>query len=137
MSITTYNRSATRKSFVNNVMNAVERNRVNFIPVNIKETEDNFFVELIVPGYQKDLFSINVENNQLNISYKQDLKKGKEEENEKKYLVNTYSVRDFERTFKISDVIDVKALEAKFNDGVLTITLPKSEEKKAVKIEVK
>lgn len=133
MSISTY-RPTTRKSFVSNVINAVEKNRQSIIPVNIKEDDSNFYLELIVPGYKKEFFSIDVENNRLNVNYKQPQEEEKLEEN---YLVNAYQVRGFEKSFKISDLINVESLSAKFEDGILHITLPKSEEKKPLKVNIK
>ncbi|WP_052444629.1 Hsp20/alpha crystallin family protein [Flammeovirga sp. OC4] len=133
MSITTYRPSA-RRSFVSNVINAVEKSRQSFVPVNIKEDEAAFYLELVVPGYKKEFFSIDVENNRLNINYKQPKEENKVEE---KFLVNAYQVSDFEKAFRITDLIKVEVLEAKFDAGILTVTLPKSEEKKPVKIEVR
>jgi HSP20 family protein len=102
--------------------------------VNIKENLANFIVELAAPGFNKENFSIEVDDTTLKIS-------GKVASNDKKEATNkneSYTRREFrsnsfERSFTISDSIEIENLSAAYENGILVITLPKKEEVKAVK----
>jgi len=94
--------------------------------VNIKENEDVFTIEVAAPGMKKEDFSINYDNGRLTIS--------SEKENEKveeKYNRREFSYQSFCRSFEVADnIIDNQKIKAKYEDGILFITLPKREELK-------
>ncbi len=97
--------------------------------VNVKETDDEYELEVAAPGMKKEDFKINLENNQLTIS--SELKKEKEEKNNDNYTRREFSYHSFQRTFTISEtVVDGDNISAKYSDGILTIKLPKREEVK-------
>jgi len=96
--------------------------------VNIKETDDDFQIEVAAPGMDKKDFKINLENNQLMISSE---KKNNVKEKDENYTRKEFSYQSFQRTFNLSDqMIDGDKISAKYCDGVLCITLPKREEVK-------
>ncbi len=96
--------------------------------VNIKETDDDFQIEVAAPGMDKKDFKINLENNQLMISSERQSNVKEKDEN---YTRKEFSYQSFQRTFNLSDqMIDGDKISAKYCDGVLCITLPKREEVK-------
>ena len=92
--------------------------------VNIKETDDDFKIEVAAPGMKKDDFSVDYDNRRLTISSEK-----QEEQSDEKYNRREFSYQSFCRSFEIMDnVIDNQKISAKYEDGVLFITLPKREE---------
>jgi HSP20 family protein len=91
--------------------------------VNIKETEDDFMIEVAAPGMKKEDFSINYDNGRLTISSE------KQEEASDNYNRREFSYQSFCRSFEVADnIIDNQKIKAKYADGILYITLPKREE---------
>lgn len=96
--------------------------------VNIKEDGDNFEVEVAAPGMSKDDFKITLDGNLLTIS------SAKEEKNEEKldnYTRREFSYQSFQRSFELHrDVVDQDNIEARYENGMLRLTIPKKEEAK-------
>lgn len=91
--------------------------------VNIKETDDDFMIEVAAPGMKKEDFSINYDNGRLVISSE------KQEEASENYSRREFSYQSFCRSFEVADnIIDNQKIKAKYADGILYITLPKREE---------
>ncbi|MCD9855468.1 Hsp20/alpha crystallin family protein [Epilithonimonas sp. JDS] len=96
--------------------------------VNIKEDEHNFEVEVAAPGMEKQDFQITLEANLLTIS---SAKKNQTEEKNEHYTRREFSYQSFQRTFELAqDVVDEEHIEAKYENGVLKLTIPKTEEAK-------
>lgn len=95
--------------------------------VNIKETEKDFEVEVSAPGLSKNDFQIEVDGGRLNISYQKEEEK---EEKEDRYRYQEFTSRSFQRTFSIPEVVNEEKIGAKYEDGILKVTLEKGEEKK-------
>ena len=98
-----------------------------FTPVNIKETENDYVLELVAPGFQKEDFRINLDNNTLTISAEK--KEDKENQNEK-FIRKEYKQQSFSRSFTIDENIDAENISAKYVNGVLTLNLVKKQEVK-------
>lgn len=98
--------------------------------VNIKETDDDFEVEVAAPGMEKGDFKLNYDNGRLFISSeKSDEKKEKEG---KKVTRREFSYQSFQRSFTVpEDVVNADKISAKYKDGILHVTLPKQEAVKA------
>lgn len=94
------------------------------VPVNIKETESGYQVSVVAPGIKKEDIKLSIEKNILNISFES--KEEKMLENEK-MLRSEYKFKSFSRSFTLHDKINTSAIEAKYQDGILEITLPKKE----------
>jgi HSP20 family protein len=97
--------------------------------VNIKETNEDFEVEMAAPGMNKDDFKIELDGNMLIISSE------KKEENEVKegerYSRHEFSYQSFQRSFQLpKEVVDVDNIQAKYESGVLKLLVPKKEESK-------
>ncbi|MGI8950868.1 MAG: Hsp20/alpha crystallin family protein [Chitinophagaceae bacterium] len=116
--------------FLNTVpTNWGKENNWNVPPVNIYESNDAYVVELVAPGLKKEDFKVNLEKGLLTISYE----KKTENENGNKDLKThrkEFSVTSFKRSFTVEDKIDADKIQAKYENGVLQIHLPKKEEVK-------
>jgi len=97
-------------------------------PVNIKETEEGYELDIIAPGFKKEDFKIALEKNLLSISVE---RKVEEENKNEKQIKREYEFKTFKRSFTIDEQIDTEKIEAKYESGVLTLTLAKRAEVKA------
>jgi HSP20 family protein len=95
--------------------------------VNIKETKDDYMVMLAVPGMKKDDFNIDLEGNLLMISCE---KEEKLDEKENFFNRKEYSYFNFKRSFTLPEEVKMELIQAKYEDGVLKLILPKKEESK-------
>jgi len=102
--------------------------RKTFVPVNVKETEKTYQLEVVAPGFEKTDFIINLDQNLLTISAEK--KEEVKQENEKQ-IRREYSYRSFKRSFTLDEKIDATNIEASYINGVLTLNLPKKETVKA------
>lgn len=104
-------------------------------PVNIKEKSTNFVIEIAIPGYSKSDFQIEVEENTLKVSSKLSEETATEDTNKDKikYTRKEFALRSFTRDFKLPKTIDVDDIQANYEAGILSISLPKREEQKALK----
>jgi len=100
---------------------------MNIPAVNITEHKDEYQVALAVPGMKKDDFKIDVDGNMLTISSEKEENK---EEKDKKFTRKEYNYSSFSRSFTIPDEINKEKIDAKYEDGVLRISLPRKEEAK-------
>ena len=96
--------------------------------VNTKETKDSYKVEIAAPGYSKDNFKLEVEDQTLTISGENT--ENKTDENEK-WTRKEYHFASFNRSFTLPKTVDAEKIKAEYKDGILYVTLPKMEEGKA------
>ncbi len=97
--------------------------------VNIKETEKSFEVEMAAPGIQKDNFRVELDNNLLTISSEK--QEQYEEKEGEKFTKREFSYQSFQRSFTLPEgLVDEDKIQAKYTDGVLHLTIPKSEKAK-------
>jgi len=95
--------------------------------INLIETADNYRLELAAPGLTKSDFHLNVEDDVLSLKVSKETGKADNET----VVRQGFSYHDFERTFRLGDAIDSNGIDASYEQGVLTIILPKKEEAKA------
>jgi HSP20 family protein len=95
--------------------------------VNIAETENEFHIELAVPGLKKEDFKISLDKNVLSISAE---KKAENVEEGKKYSKKEYSYDSFVRSFTLPETVDHAKIEAQYTDGILKLIVAKKEEAK-------
>ena len=96
--------------------------------VNICEDEKSYQVEVVAPGFKKDAFKINMDDDLLTISaeQKQEASEGGEG---KQYSRREYSYSSFTRSFQLPENTQAEAINARYEDGVLKIAIPKTEER--------
>ncbi len=97
--------------------------------VNIKETSDNYEVEVAAPGMTKKDFKVVLEGNNLTISSEKATQK--EQNEDVRYTCREFSYQSFSRSFTLQkDVVDIEKIQAKYEDGVLHLLIPKMEHAK-------
>lgn len=96
-------------------------------PVNINENENGYDLQFNVPGRNKEDFKISVEEGFLTVSYE---KKEQTEAKEPKSIRKEFSFQSFKRSFSLDKKINADGIEAKYENGILKVFLPKKEEVK-------
>ena len=97
--------------------------------INVKESEKEYTVELAAPGLKKEDFNVNIDRDG-NLHIRMESKdEHKDEDKKSHYLRREFSYSKYEQTLLLPDDVDKDAIEAKVNDGVLTVNLPKTEKK--------
>ena len=102
--------------------------------VDVREDADHIYVEAELPGFKKDEVDVTLENQQLTIAAER--REEKKEEDKGELLLHERRYSRFLRSFTLPPTVDDQTVNAKLNDGVLTITLTKREETKPRKISV-
>lgn len=120
--------------------NLMKRTNATAPAINVKEDEKAYTVEVAAPGMKKEDFTVNIDaDGNLHICMESKHEE-KDEEKKSRYLRREFSYSKFEQTLLLPDDVDKDKIEAKVNDGVLTVDLPKVEktnEKTTRPIEVK
>lgn len=101
--------------------------------VNIHENETAYLMELNVPGRNKEDFKISVENGLLTVSFE---KKEENKTENQKVVRREFSYQSFKRSFNLDENIDAENIQAKYENGILVLTLPKKEEAKPSRKEI-
>ena len=94
-------------------------------PVNIKENEKDYELELAVPGRKKEDFNIEIDNNVLTVSSEIRTDNEVTEEN---FTRREFGYSSFKRAFTLPETIDEDKIKADYSDGLLRFTLPKRKE---------
>ena len=103
--------------------------RISSVPAaNISESPDEYCIEIAAPGLKKEDFKVAVEGDSLRISAE---KSSEQVQEDKVYSRKEFSYQSFLRLFKLPESTDVDRIEASYNDGMLTLHLPKKAEAKA------
>ncbi|WP_445738133.1 Hsp20/alpha crystallin family protein [Mariniflexile sp.] len=95
--------------------------------VNVINSDNEFVIDMAVPGLKKSDFEINVDNHVLSIGVES---KTENSEKTESYTRREFGYSSFNRTFAIPDSVDADKISADYNDGILKIHLPKREEAK-------
>jgi HSP20 family protein len=101
--------------------------------VNIRENFSNFALELAVPGMGKEDFSIELEKDVLTINAKKSSTQETELEQGEKYTRVEFNYGEFSRSFRLPESVEQKEIQANYENGILSITLPKKEAEKDIK----
>lgn len=98
--------------------------------VNVKESNDDFQIEVAAPGMTRDDFKVELDNNVLTISSERE-QKNEEKDEKGNYTRREFSYQSFQRSFSLpeSKVLGDK-ISARYSDGILYVTVPKSEDAK-------
>ena len=103
--------------------------------VDVRETNDGIHVTAELPGLRSEDVTVTLENGVLSISgeKKQEVQEGKEEGN---YYLFERRYGRFERSFALPRTVDADRIKARFDDGILTVTLPKAENAKPRRVQI-
>lgn len=94
-------------------------------PVNIRENKEAYLLDVMVPGLSKEDFKISLEKNVLTISAE---KKAEQKSEDQKHIRREFSFRAFKRSFTLDETVDAEKIQAKYENGILQLQLPKKEE---------
>ena len=96
--------------------------------VNIKESNDDFEVEVAAPGFNKNDFRIELNHDLLTVSSEKEL--DKETKEGQQFTLREFSYQSFSRSFTLPNSADSEKIGAKYENGILRILIPKKEEAK-------
>lgn len=114
-----------------------QASRVLSVPAaNIVENKDHYTISMAAPGMQKSDFNIHLEGSQITISAEKEEKK---EEKGEKITRQEYSYSSFSRSFTLPEEVNREKIQAKYENGILDLKLPKKEEavRKALSKDIK
>ena len=94
----------------------------------VQEHEDHYVLDIDLPGFKKDELDLKLENGYLTVSAEKGLDK-EEKDKKGKMLCQERYVGSMQRSFYVGDLVTQEDIKAKFEDGVLQITVPKKEAK--------
>lgn len=117
------------EGFLNNEFTRAEHKAM----VNIRENENQYEVQVIAPGLHKEDFSITVEKDMLHISFEQ---KKEAKETEDKWLRQEFRLQSFKRSFALNEKVDANSISAAYENGILTVGLPKKEKEEAKSVSI-
>lgn len=97
--------------------------------VNVKENENEYLIDVAAPGLKKGDFKVSYDNGRLTISSER--KDEHEEKDGEKVTRREFSYQSFQRSFSVPEtIVNAEKIGAKYNNGILHVTLPKREEAK-------
>jgi HSP20 family protein len=94
---------------------------------NIRETDEEFTVEMAAPGRKRDDFHVELDNDMLKIWTE---KEQTNEDNNESYTRREFSYESFSRSFYLPNTVEADKIKAKYEDGMLRLMIPKKEEAK-------
>jgi HSP20 family protein len=100
-------------------------NRSHVPSVNISETDTNFELALAAPGKTRKDFNVELDDHVLTVSSES---KHEDESKTDQYTRREFRYDNFQRSFRLPETVDTAGIKAKYDNGILTITLPKHEE---------
>jgi HSP20 family protein len=95
--------------------------------VNIKENKNEFKIEFASPGFTKKDFKIDLDQDVLTVSAEKDNEVIEEKED---YTRKEFSYNSFSRSFTLPKTVNAEKIDAKYNDGILKLSIPKKESTK-------
>ena len=93
--------------------------------VNVMEEDNEYRIEVAVPGLSKKDFQISLEDDVLTLSSEQ---KESKKEDDRRYVRREFNYHSFKRSFQLPDTVDQENIKAGFDSGILNVVLPKKEE---------
>lgn len=96
-------------------------------PVNIVETADGYHLELNAAGRNREDFKVTQENGLLSISFEE---KKENKEADQKVIRREFRLASFKRSFTLDEKVDAENIQAKYENGLLKLYLPKKAEVK-------
>lgn len=98
--------------------------------VNVRETNENFFIDVAAPGMKRDDFRVELDNNVLTISSHREEQQEQQDEN-RNFTRREFNYQSFQRSFTLpEDKVEREKISARYVDGILQINVPKKEEAK-------
>lgn len=95
--------------------------------VNVLNTDNEYVVEMAVPGLNKSDFDIHIDNKVLSIAFESKNETNSDSEN---YTRREFGYSSFRRTFSVPDSVNINKISASYKEGILKVMLPKLDEAK-------
>ncbi len=99
----------------------------NMMKTDVRETDDTYEVDIDLPGFKKDQIDVRIENGYMTVSTAKGLDKD-EKDKDGKYIRRERYAGSMSRTFYVGD-IKAEDVKAKYEDGILKVTMPKKDQK--------
>jgi HSP20 family protein len=97
------------------------------VPVNIRETDKSYELELVAPGLRKEDFRVSLNKDVLTVGFEH-REEQQQENKQEQWLRKEYNLRSFTRSFSLEDSLDPNKITAKYADGILHLSLPKRDD---------
>ena len=104
------------------------KNAKNMMKTDVKDTENGYEVDIDLPGFKKDEITMKLENGTLTVSAAKGLDKD-EEQKDKKYVRRERYAGAMSRSFYVGEHVAVEDIHPKYENGILSFTVPKKEQK--------
>ena len=101
------------------------------VPVNVRETDLQYEMDVVAPGCRKENFNIQVKDNVLTVSMNHQ-EENREKDEKQGWVRNEYSLRSFSKSFTLDETVDINKIDASYADGILKVVLPKNEKAKKI-----
>jgi HSP20 family protein len=95
--------------------------------VNVSEDDKTYTIDVVAPGFKKEDFKINVNDDVLTISAESKTESTNNGDNNRQYSRREYSYSSFTRSFSLPDNAKDDAISANYKDGILKLNIPKTE----------
>lgn len=105
------------------------KNEKNLMKTDVKETDDSYEVDIDLPGFKKEEISAKLEDGYLTISAAKSLEKEEKEEKSGKYIRRERYTGQCSRSFYVGNAVTEADIRAKFEDGILKLSVPKKDAK--------
>lgn len=115
-----YNQPATRNVMDNFFGTPANQSRTGNTPSNIYEHENAFVIELAVPGYSKENFSITLEQQMLTIAAEEK----QHEITDDKFFRREFGLKGVNRSYALPKTVDTDNITADYNQGILSVRVP-------------
>ena len=99
----------------------------NMMKTDVRETDDSYEVDIDLPGFKKDEVNVKLEDGYITISAAKGLDKDEKDKKTGKYIRRERYAGSMSRTFYVGDTLTQNDIRAKFEDGILKLTVPKKE----------
>ena len=97
----------------------------NMMKTDVRETDDSYEVDIDLPGFKKDEVNVKLEDGYITISAAKGLDKDEKDKKTGKYIRRERYAGSMSRSFYVGDGISQKDIHAKYESGILRLTLPK------------
>ena len=106
------------------------------VPFNLRETDNSFEIEVVAPGLKKEDFNLSVAGDTLTVAFEEKEEK-KEDNNQEGWIMQEYRKQPFSRSFQLNDAIEAANIKARYENGILHLSLPKNEKAKRISKTIK
>lgn len=105
------------------------KNETKLMKTDIKETEEDYIIDIDLPGYEKENIKIEVTDGYLTVNAKTNIKN---EDKTGKFVRKERYFGECSRSFYVGDNVETEDIKATYKNGTLTVTVPKKEETKEI-----